>query len=108
MAECVGFNGKGVTVEGFDQLVDKLVRSNALLSTLYLLYSALFVLVTWMQLSNITHVFYFILFYFILFYFILFYFICLNSSTSVSFVIHFIYFIHSVYLIYVNHYTHII
>ena len=25
MAECTGFNGKGVTVEGFDQLVDKLV-----------------------------------------------------------------------------------
>jgi hypothetical protein len=26
VAECTGFNGKGVTLAGFDQLVDKLVR----------------------------------------------------------------------------------
>ena len=25
VAECAGFNGKGVTLAGFDQLVDKLV-----------------------------------------------------------------------------------
>ena len=26
VAECTGFNGKGVTLAGFDELVDKLVR----------------------------------------------------------------------------------
>ena len=29
MAECVGYNGKGVTLEGFDTLVDKLVSVGA-------------------------------------------------------------------------------
>ena len=36
MAECTGFNGRGLGLEGFDELVDKLVRHRKDGMTLYL------------------------------------------------------------------------